>query len=408
MLDPRRSHVGVSALALIVLMGGCGSGPSTQSPVVSPAASRGAAATAAASTTAAASPKATVCSQGYPGQSYSVDVCLVAAPSLAGNLLGDPTWLDVSILTPSDYAASGIRYPVVYFLTGFGAGSDNFDGYFLNAPPPGPGKARPIIVVASGTNSLGGSYYANSSVTGNWEDAISKDLVGYVDGHYRTIAKAASRGLAGHSMGGFGTIYVGLRHPELFSAIWAESPGIFSKDDLDNLTFPTSTTDPALALDAHIAGMTQTDAVEAIKTAASEHPLQLGGLDLQALLAIGAAFAPDPKSVRLMLPFPFKVVDGQTVRDDALGAKWRVGFDLDAQVRSYISNPVHLKDIALDWGAQDQWATIPRGCEYLAGLLEANGIEVTTHAFDGDHVDQLSDRLPNDLLPYMIDRLATS
>ena len=49
------------------------------------------------------------------------------------------------------------------------------------------------------------------------------DLVGWVDANYRTIATRASRGLAGHSMGGYGTARIAMKHPETFSSIYMMS-----------------------------------------------------------------------------------------------------------------------------------------------------------------------------------------
>jgi len=84
-----------------------------------------------------------------------------------------------------------------------------------------------IIVEADGINTLagvGGNFYTNSPVTGNAEDFVTKDLVSYIDGTYRTVAKASARGLSGFSMGGSGTINVGLKHPNLYAALYANSP----------------------------------------------------------------------------------------------------------------------------------------------------------------------------------------
>ncbi len=57
-----------------------------------------------------------------------------------------------------------------------------------------------ILVVPNANNVFHGSFYSSSITTGDWEDFIAHDLVGYIDQHYRTIAKPESRGLAGHSM----------------------------------------------------------------------------------------------------------------------------------------------------------------------------------------------------------------
>jgi S-formylglutathione hydrolase FrmB len=50
-------------------------------------------------------------------------------------------------------------------------------------------------------------------VTGQWEDFVSRELVAWVDEHYRTLARSDSRGIAGHSMGGYGAIMLAMKHP---------------------------------------------------------------------------------------------------------------------------------------------------------------------------------------------------
>src|SRR5215475_13711313 len=68
-----------------------------------------------------------------------------------------------------------------------------------------------------------GSMYSNSVTTGDWEAYLTKDLVEYIDSHYRTIPGPASRGLAGHSMGGYGTIRLVMKYPGVFSSIYVLS-----------------------------------------------------------------------------------------------------------------------------------------------------------------------------------------
>src|SRR5690606_10460 len=59
--------------------------------------------------------------------------------------------------------------------------------------------------------------------TGDFRKFIAHDLVEYIDSHYRTIARRGGRGLAGHSMGGYGTWVIGMTYPEVFDSIWAQS-----------------------------------------------------------------------------------------------------------------------------------------------------------------------------------------
>lgn len=81
-----------------------------------------------------------------------------------------------------------------------------------------------IVVVPNGRNAYFGSFYTNSPVTGGWEDFVARELVRWVDGNFRTVAAAESRGIAGHSMGGYGAIMLGMKHPDVFGAFYALSP----------------------------------------------------------------------------------------------------------------------------------------------------------------------------------------
>lgn len=53
---------------------------------------------------------------------------------------------------------------------------------------------------------------------------ISHDVVAYIDAHYRTIPDRMSRGLAGHSMGGYGASRIGMKHPDVFGSLYIMSP----------------------------------------------------------------------------------------------------------------------------------------------------------------------------------------
>jgi S-formylglutathione hydrolase FrmB len=86
--------------------------------------------------------------------------------------------------------------------------------------------------VVNGTNKLGGSFYVNSSVTGDWEDFIAQDVVGYVDSNFRTLAQSESRGITGHSMGGFGALNIAMHRPDVFGAVYSMSPGLFDENGL--------------------------------------------------------------------------------------------------------------------------------------------------------------------------------
>ena len=145
--------------------------------------------------------------------------------SLEGNLEGDSPDRDVFLYLPPSYAKEpNRRYPVVYFLHGYGINAERYWN-IMTVPQAadqsmGSGATHEMILVHPDAFTVyDGSMYSNSLTTGDWEDYIARDLVSYIDSHYRTIADRNSRGLAGHSMGGYGTARIGMKHPEVFSAL---------------------------------------------------------------------------------------------------------------------------------------------------------------------------------------------
>ena len=127
-----------------------------------------------------------------------------------------------NIILPADYETSGDkRYPVLYLLHGF-------SGNYANWANMGAGRAAKgldlIVVMPDGGN----SWYINWAESGEgqknaWDDFIAKDLIGHVDSTYRTIADREGRAINGLSMGGYGGLTVGLRHPDLFCSIGSHS-----------------------------------------------------------------------------------------------------------------------------------------------------------------------------------------
>lgn len=290
----------------------------------------------------------------------------VATPSLGNNLLGDPAERDIVVHLPPSYDTSDARYPVVYYL----AGADEPVGRLRSLAPvlwsemAEDGMRELIVVELDGESSIGNTFYANSPVTGNAEDALTQDVVAYVDATYRTIPEAASRGLSGFSMGGSGTINVGLAHPEVFGALYAASPGLFRPED----------------------GLAEFLA------------------DNGAWRCYGAAFAPDPQA-----PYPHHLpIDPAAplaAQDPAAVAAWESGYgDLERKVADYLAQPERLAAIRIAYGTADQYSWIPEGSEYLLGLLAENGIPATSSVFAGGHT--LDTAFPGDLVAFFSANLA--
>jgi S-formylglutathione hydrolase len=157
----------------------------------------------------------------------------VHGKGLEGNLEGDSPDRDVAVYLPPSYNSAGNRrYPVLYLLHGFTDDLDKWWGvkpHFVNVPEVADkvlaaGVKEMILVMPNAFTRYQGSLYSNSVTTGDWEDYVAKELVEYVDSHYRTIADPSGRGLAGHSMGGYGTIRIGMKHPGVYSSPYLLSP----------------------------------------------------------------------------------------------------------------------------------------------------------------------------------------
>jgi S-formylglutathione hydrolase len=227
----------------------------------------------------------------------TVERIKVHGASLEGNLEGDSPDRDVSVYLPPGYGREkDRRYPVIYLLHGFTDsdlrwfGSDHpfFNGTGAADRAFSSGMPEMIIVMPNAKTRYFGSMYSSSATIGDWENFVAHDLVAYMDSHYRTIPNRMSRGLAGHSMGGYGTIRLGMKYPEVFSSIYAMSACCLAP----------APNNPARAKipDIH-----------------SDEELEKADFLTKAMFASAAAWSPDPKNPPRFIDFPWK--DGQPAID---------------------------------------------------------------------------------------------
>jgi pimeloyl-ACP methyl ester carboxylesterase len=325
----------------------------------------------------------------------SLNMVKIEAPSLAENLVGEPAERTIYVYLPPAYGSSEKRYPVVYYLPGYG--DNSMMGFHL----PGDmdsliesGQVKEmILVVAGGDSKMGGSFYVNSPVTGNWEDYIVEDVVGYVDSHFRTLPQAESRGITGHSMGGFGALNIAMHRPDVFSAVYSLSPGLFDEDGLaESFMFADER-------------MIQ-DFVDFEKELASLPPESALKRRLvepyhEFSLAYGYAFAPNPDRHPPYFDYPYTEVNGQLVRDEEVWKKWESGFGgIAEEAVQYKENLLKLKGIVVDYGIHDENTWIPKGSEYYGEQLAAAGIPVEVESYNGNHFNRLSERIGESMLPF--------
>ncbi len=316
-----------------------------------------------------------------------VDHVIVHGKALEGNLEADSPDREVTVYLPPSYAGDLTRrYPVVYLLHGYGGRDDTFTGRLANLAESADrlaaaqGFSELIVVTPNAFTLHKGSMYSNSVTSGDWESFVAQDLVAYVDGHYRTIAKRISRGLAGHSMGGYGAVRIGMKRPDVFSSLYIMS---------------------ACCLTANMNPQPEAMApAEAIKTRAqAEEAARAPGFGPSVSLASAAAWSPNPKNPPLYLDLPVK--DGK-VRPDIV-AKWAANAPL-AMLEHYVPGLNSYYAIAIDIGTKDTLIASNRQLhEAMTRLRIAHSYE----EYDGDHTNRVGERIERNVLPFFSKNLAS-
>ena len=317
----------------------------------------------------------------------TVEHVVVHGKALEGNLEADSPDREVTVYLPPSYAGDQTRrYPVVYLLHGYGGRDNTFTGRLANLQESADRLAAAqgfseLIVVTPNAYSLHkGSMYSNSVTTGDWESFIAQDLVAYVDGHYRTIATRMSRGLAGHSMGGYGTVRIGMKRPDVFSSLYIMSACC--------LTANTNPRPDAMA------------PAEAIKTREqAEEAARAPGFGPSVNLASAAAWSPNPGNPPLFLDLPVK--DGK-VRPDIV-AKWVANAPLE-MLDHYVPALKSYYQIAIEIGTKDTLIASNRQLhEAMTRLSIPHGYE----EYDGDHTNKVGERIERNLLLFFSKNLAS-
>jgi S-formylglutathione hydrolase FrmB len=305
--------------------------------------------------------------------------------------MGESDSPEVSIYLPPSYATDRARrYPVVYLLHGY-TGTDL--GYF---GPTGrqlhviaervfaAGTAREMILVMPNCmNAYGGCMYSNSVTAGDWEGYVAEDLVAFMDKNYRTIATRDGRGLGGHSMGGYGTLRIGMKRPDVFSSLYA----------LSSCCLNEGTVRPGRSGQPSAAELVKSiDEIRAARAAAAAGRGRGAGGGAEGPLARAAAWAPNPANPPLYLDLPTK--SGEVV--PAVAVKYAANSPV-AMLDQYVPNLKKYKAIALDIGLQD---TLITSNKVLVEAMTRYGIPHTFETYEGDHGNRIPQRLEEKVLPF--------
>ncbi|MBN8736278.1 MAG: enterochelin esterase [Xanthomonadales bacterium] len=142
------------------------------------------------------------------------------------------------VLLPPNYDKdTHARYPTVYMTHGFGGNlaylAFKATGVWSNMAD---GKMPPMIWVFLDEHTATGTHeFADSVNNGPWGTALTTEVIPYLESHYRMDAKASGRFLTGHSSGGWATLWLQVRYPEIFGGTWSTSP---DSSDFHDFTGP--------------------------------------------------------------------------------------------------------------------------------------------------------------------------
>ncbi len=292
----------------------------------------------------------------------SLTVAKIESKAIAENITDAKTEQSITVWLPPSYGESEKNYPVIYYLHGFAESARAFitgREEELNASFAA-GNKEFLVVGINGANVLGGSFYVNSPITGNWEDYVIDEVIPFIDSNYRTIKDGSARGIFGFSMGGFGAINLAFKHPDVFVAVYSISPGLLADGDLPS----------AMATWKY---------------------------DMSFKKAYAQAFSPDPENEWYGGVPQFD----NTPEDDQIIKNWENGFgNINQKIDDYIALEKPLAGIKIVYGTSDEYDWIPRGCEFMSDCLSQRGIEHTLKASEGGRHTIPQGVVSDDIIPF--------
>ncbi|WIG58667.1 MAG: putative esterase [Ktedonobacterales bacterium] len=308
----------------------------------------------------------------------TIEMPVFESQALAENPLGDPAARRLPVVLPPGYARAKRRYPVIVGLTGFtgkGIMLLNEDAWQPNLVERlerlyAAGMPHAIFVLPDCFTRYGGSQYLNSAATGRYEDYVIDEIVPWVDAHYRTIAAPEGRGVFGKSSGGYGSMILGMRHPEVFGALACHS-GDMAFDLCYGKDFP-----------AFCNSVNKEGGVEAWwQQFAAQVKKKSSDYDALNILAMAACYSPDADApLGIGLPVDLHTCE----RIPAVWARW-LEWDPVELLDRYGENLRQLRLLYMDCGTRDEFS-LHFGARQMAKRLSERGIAYEYEEFDDGHM----------------------
>ncbi len=308
-----------------------------------------------------------------------LNIDAVRSPAIEGNLEGNAATREVYVITPPGYDENpDVNYPVVYFLHGYWGSPERYAEHHIDFTAAVDKAARAghpmILVVPNGDSKWKGAFYSSGPTVGDYESFVANDLVDWVDANYRSIPEAESRGLSGHSMGGYGTARVAMKNPGIFSSIYMMS---------------------ACCLDP------QAMTPEIAQRIEQMSPEEVANAEFFQLAAISTlvAWSPDPADEGFLKADTGLREDGTI---DPL-VNQRIAANAPVVILpQYLRSLNALDGFAMDIGDKD---FLLEGNRIWRAELDRFGVDYDFELYEGDHTNRVDERFADHVLPFFAQHL---
>jgi enterochelin esterase family protein len=228
------------------------------------------------------------------------------------------------------------------------------------------GTAPMIVVIPDGACRWGCGQWVDSPVTGNFEQYVLYDVIPHVDGAYRTIADASSRGVFGFSSGGFGSWNLASRNPDVFGAM-----AVLSADSWLDMTHK-------FMLYKYL---------DSIWPDAPDGPVE-DNFWAEIVYNYSATYSPNPDNPPHYVDLPMAFPSGELIQE--VWDRW-LSFDPVVNVHDRVENLRKLRGIMLDAGSNDDY-NLHWGHRLLSHHLNQAGIAHEHRENPGNHGGRFAER----------------
>jgi len=190
-------------------------------------------------------------------------------------------------------------------------------------------------------------------------------------------------------MGGYGAVVLGMKHPDVFSTVYALSPCCLGMEgDL-------SAENPAWVRAIRLTSREQL----------REKPKSFEDFFAVAFVALSASFSPNPERAPFYVDFPYQERDGRLEKRDPAYARWRAKMPL-YMVEENKQNLLKLRGIFIDYGQKEEFSHIRITAALFSKALAERNIPHVFEVYEGgDHGNKIRERVERRLLQFFSDRL---